>query len=112
MLEIWLLTIMLSAFQDVSTSFFQSIGRPYLAMTIPLARRILLILPLSYLLPQFWGVTSILWAGPIADTVVFVIILGLLRKSFREMRNGDFEKEIIPLPEKINKKTVCNTQIV
>ena len=91
-LEIWLLTIMLSAFQDVSTSFFQSIGRPYLAMTIPLARRILLILPLSYILPQFWGVTSILWAGPIADTVVFAIILGLLRKSFREMRNGDFDK--------------------
>ena len=87
-LEIWMLTIMLSAFQDVSTSFFQSIGCPFLAMTIPLARRILLILPLSYVLPQYWGVISILWAGPIADAVVFVIILGLLRKSFREMRDG------------------------
>ena len=92
-LEIWMLTIMLSAFQDVSTSFFQSIGRPFLAMTIPLARRILLILPLSYILPRYWGVVSILWAGPIADTVVFVIILGLLRKSFREMREGAFGKD-------------------
>ena len=92
-LEIWMLTIMLSAFQDVSTSFFQSIGRPFLAMTIPLARRILLILPLSYVLPQYWGVISILWAGPIADAVVSVIILGLLRKSFREMRDGSFSKD-------------------
>jgi len=98
-LEIWMLTIMLSAFQDVSTSFFQSIGRPYLAMTIPLARRILLILPLSYVLPQYWGVISILWAGPIADAVVSVIILGLLRKSFREMRNGTFGKDGL-LPQK------------
>ena len=92
-LEIWLLTIMLSAFQDVSTSFFQSIGRPFLAMTIPLARRILLILPLSYILPQYWGVISILWAGPLADAVVSVIILGLLRKSFREMREGASVKD-------------------
>ena len=98
-LEIWMLTIMLSAFQDVSTSFFQSIGRPFLAMTIPLARRILLILPLSYVLPQYWGVISILWAGPIADAVVSVIILGLLRKSFREMRDGSFSKDSF-LPQK------------
>ncbi|KYZ78153.1 hypothetical protein AXX12_00995 [Anaerosporomusa subterranea] len=92
-LEIWMLTIMLAAFQDVSTSFFQSIGRPFLAMTIPLARRILLILPMSYFFPKYWGVISILWAGPIADVVVFAIILALLRKSFREMRDGSFSKE-------------------
>lgn len=92
-LEIWMLTIMLSAFQDVSTSFFQSIGRPFLAMTIPLARRILLILPMSYFFPKYWGVISILWAGPIADTIVFAIILALLRKSFREMRDGSFSKD-------------------
>ena len=86
-LKIYMLSIMLSAFQDVSTSFFQSIGRPFLAMTIPLARRIALILPLSYVLPQYWGVTSILWATPIADFFVSIVVLGLLRKSFREMRN-------------------------
>ena len=68
-------------------------------MTIPLARRILLILPLSYVLPQYWGVISIIWAGPIADAVVSVIILGLLRKSFREMRDGSFSKDGF-LPQK------------
>lgn len=92
-LKIWMLTIMLSAFQDVSTSFFQSIGRPFLAMTIPLARRIGMILPLSYIFPQYWGVISILWAVPIADFVVSIVVLGLLRKSFREMRNGTFSKD-------------------
>lgn len=92
-LEIWMLTIMLSAFQDVSTSFFQSIGRPYLAMIIPLARRILLILPMSYIFPQYWGVISILWAVPIADFIVSLIVLGLLRRSFHEMSSGDFNKD-------------------
>lgn len=94
-LKIWMLTIMLAAFQDVSTSFFQSIGRPFLAMTIPLARRILLILPLSYFFPKYWGVVAILWAGPVADVVVFIIILALLRKSFREMRDGSFSKDTV-----------------
>lgn len=89
-LKIWMLTIILSAFQDVSTSFFQAIGRPYLAMLIPLARRILLILPLSYVLPQYWGVISILCATPVADVIVALVVLFLLRRSFREMRSGTF----------------------
>lgn len=94
-LEIWMLTIMLSAFQDVATSFFQSIGRPFLGMIIPLARRILLILPLSYIFPKYYGVISILWAGPIADVVVSIIVLVLLRKSFREMSNSSLNQDII-----------------
>lgn len=85
-LEIWMLTIMLSAFQDVSTSFFQSIGQPFLATAIPLARRIVLILPMSYIFPKFWGVISILWAAPIADFFVSIVVLVLLRKSFIKMR--------------------------
>ena len=94
-LEIWMLTIMLSAFQDVSTSFFQSIGRPFLAMIIPIARRIALILPMSYVFPRYWGVVSILWAAPIADIVVSAVIFALLRKPFREMRSGTFDKEAL-----------------
>jgi putative MATE family efflux protein len=85
-LQFWLPSIILSGVQDVSTSFFQSTGRPFLAMAIPVARRIALILPLSFIFPRYWGVISILWTAPVADTVVFVIILGLLRKAFREMR--------------------------
>ena len=101
-LKIWMLTIMLSAFQDVSTSFFQSIGRPLLAMTIPLARRILLILPMSYFFPRHWGVISILWAGPIADFIVSMIILVLLRKSFREMDKENFIKNDFLVNAKIS----------
>lgn len=92
-LEIWMLTIMLSAFQDVSTSFFQAIGRPFLAMSIPLARRIVLILPMSYIFPKYWGVISILWAVPIADFVTSIVVTALLRKSFREMRDGSFARD-------------------
>lgn len=92
-LEIWMLTIILSGFQDVSTSFFQSIGRPFLATAIPLARRILLILPMSYIFPKYWGVISILWACPIADFLVSLIILFLLRKSFREMSEDGLAKD-------------------
>ena len=92
-LKIWMLTIILSAFQDVSTSFFQAIGRPFLAMSIPLARRIVLILPMSYFFPKYWGVISILWAGPIADVVTSIVVTALLRKSFREMRDGSFERD-------------------
>lgn len=94
-LEIWMATIMLSAFQDVSVSFFQSIGRPFLGMIIPLARRILLILPMSYIFPKYWGVISILWAGPIADVIVSVVVFGLLRKSFREMDMEQCNKELL-----------------
>lgn len=91
-LEIWMVTIMLSAFQDVSVSFFQSIGRPFWGMIIPLARRILLIIPMSYFFPKYWGIISILWAGPIADIIVSLVVCALLRKSFREMREGGFSK--------------------
>lgn len=92
-LEIWMATIMLSAFQDVSVSFFQSIGRPFWGMIIPLARRILLIIPMSYVFPKYWGVISILWAGPIADIVVSIVVFALLRKSFGEMRDGSLSKD-------------------
>lgn len=105
-LEIWMATIMLSAFQDVSVSFFQSIGRPFWGMVIPIARRILLIIPMSYVFPKYWGVISLLWAGPIADIIVSLVVCFLLRKSFKEMREGGFNKD-----EFVEQKDLPRTEV-
>jgi putative MATE family efflux protein len=51
----------------VTITYFQSTGRPALAISLSLLRQVLLLLPLIYGLPHLWRVTGIWLAGPVSD---------------------------------------------
>ena len=70
----------LTGFQTVTGIFFQSIGKPVKAAVVTLSRQILVLVPATLLLPLALGLDGVLWAGPVADAISFLIglVLALL----------------------------------
>ncbi|MCH3917626.1 MAG: hypothetical protein LKE40_09210 [Spirochaetia bacterium] len=73
--RIFLLFCILDGFQTVSSIFVQAIGRPVSAMILSLSRQIVFLIPAVLILPKFLGIDGILWAGPVADGLAFILAI-------------------------------------
>ncbi|MFA9463091.1 MAG: MATE family efflux transporter [Velocimicrobium sp.] len=71
--RIFLLFCILNGFQTVSGIFLQAIGKPLKSAVVSLSRQIVFLIPAVIILPKFWGVVGVLWAGPVADGLTFVL---------------------------------------
>lgn len=65
----------------ITVAYFQSIGKPKIAFGITLLRNVILLIPLLYLLPYFFGYRGILYAFPIVDIIVTIPAFFLLRNE-------------------------------
>lgn len=85
--RIFLLATILNGFQTVAALFMQSIGKAVKSAVISLSRQILFLLPAEFILSSLMGITGVLWAGPAADTLAFilaVIIVGYELKILKK----------------------------
>lgn len=73
--RIFLLATILNGFQTVAALFMQSIGRAVKSAVISLSRQIIFLLPAEFILSSMLGITGVLWAGPVADTMAFILAL-------------------------------------
>ena len=53
-------------------------GKQVKSAILSLARQIIFFVPAALILPKFLGVTGVLWTGPVADGLAFLLSLGLL----------------------------------
>jgi putative MATE family efflux protein len=70
------------AMQPITSTFFTSIGKPKAGILISLTRQCLLFLPLSFILPLFWGIDGILYAAPIADFTTAILAIFMVKHQF------------------------------
>lgn len=66
-LRLFLLMLPIIGFQIISANYFQAVGKAGYAIVFNVLRQIILLIPLIFLLPKFWGLTGIWLAGPISD---------------------------------------------
>ncbi len=66
-LKIVLITGPIIGFQMVTSTFFQSIGKPGKAIYLSLTRQVLFLLPCLLIFPTFWGVNGVWMSMPAAD---------------------------------------------
>ncbi len=66
-MRVYLLAIFTAGFQLISSYYFQATGRPWKACLLTLSRQLFLLVPLILVLPLYFGLSGILYAGPIAD---------------------------------------------
>lgn len=83
--RIFLFCCILNAFQVVSSIFFQAIGKPVRATVLSLSRQILFLIPAMLILPIFFGLEGILYAGPAADSLAFVLALVFILVEMRHL---------------------------
>ena len=76
--RIFLLLCPLTGFQTVVSVYLQAVGKPVKSAILSLARQIIFFVPAALILPKFLGVTGVLWTGPVADGLAFLLSLSLL----------------------------------
>ncbi len=66
--------------QMVTGGVFQALGKAKEAFVMSMARQILFLIPMLFLLPPFFGLTGVWLAFPVADLFSFILAIWLIKK--------------------------------
>lgn len=95
-LRVFLIFMPIIGFQIVSSNYFQAVGKPLHAMFLSLSRQVLFLIPAMLILPRFFELQGVLYAGPLSDLLSSVITGVFL---FMELRHLDNKHQSMQLSE-------------
>ena len=84
--RIFLMLCPLNSFQTVAAIYLQAIGKPIKSAVVTLSRQIVFLVPVALLLPKAMGVVGVLWAGPTADTLAFILALAMIVYEMKKLK--------------------------
>lgn len=84
--RIYMFFTIINFMQPISSTFFTSIGKAYKGMFLSLTRQLIFLLPLMLLLPLLMKIDGLLFAGPIADFLAFLVALLMTAYEFKNIR--------------------------
>lgn len=70
--------------QMVTTNFFQSIGLAGKSIFLSLTRQMLFLVPLTLILPRFWGIDGVWYAMPISDLIAWFVATCMLVNHYKK----------------------------
>lgn len=91
----FLLLCPLTGFQTVIAVYLQAVGKPVKSAILSLARQIIFFVPAAVILPKFLGVEGVLWTGPVADGLAFLLSLGLLIYERKQLNKTSVSKNLV-----------------
>jgi putative MATE family efflux protein len=94
-LRLVILALPVVGFQVVASHFFQAIGKAKIALFATLFRQVIGLIPLLYILPEFWGITGIWLAFPVADTLSAIVVSVFLVKEWRRLHRMSEEPGLV-----------------
>ncbi len=80
-----------NGFQIVSAIFFQSIGKALVSGIISFSRQIIFLIPAVVILCNIMGLKGVLWAGPVADGLAFILSLILIILEIKKLNRMDVQ---------------------
>lgn len=86
--RIFLLLCPLTGFQTITAVYLQAVGKPVKSAILSLARQIIFFVPAALILPKFMGGTGVLWTGPVADGLAFILSLIFLLYERNHLKKG------------------------
>ena len=95
-LRVFLIFMPVIGFQIVSANYFQAVGKPMQASFLSLSRQVLILIPALLILPRYFGLDGVLYAGPLADLVSSLITASFL---FFELRHLDSKHQSAQISE-------------
>lgn len=90
-MRIFLFMVIVNGVQVLSSSFFTAIGKAMKGALLALTRQVFFLIPLILLLPLRFGIMGVLFAGPTADFMAFVlsaVLAGIELKKQKEKTAG------------------------
>ena len=85
-LVIVIIVIPLVGIQMLGASFFQAIGLAKPALFLTLARQIIFLMPLVFILPRFFGINGIWYAFPVSDISSTILTLFYLYPHYKKIK--------------------------
>lgn len=85
-LNIFLMFVPVVGFQVIGANYFQAVGKPKQAMLLTLSRQVLLLIPALFILPRFFGLDGIFYAGPISDVLATILTALCLTAEMKQLR--------------------------
>lgn len=84
-MRVFMMMVCVFGIQPLTMNYFTSIGDVRRGIFLSLSRQGFLLLPLLIALPLAFGLNGVLYAGPIADALAFLLSVTLVARSFRKM---------------------------
>jgi len=85
------LLVTLTGLQSSVAGFFSSQGKVSKSIIISLVRQVIFFPPLLLILPKMFGLSGVLWSGPLADLAMAITASVLFVKEIRKLRELDAE---------------------
>ena len=83
----WFLgAVFVAGFQIISTGYFQATGQPFKASVLSMMRQFILLVPLILILPTYFGLYGIVYAGAVADIGAATIIAIFMHKEIQKLK--------------------------
>ena len=82
----YFLLLPIVGFQVLGSGYFQAVGKPRQSVTLSLSRQFLILVPLLYILPLFFGLDGVWNAQPLADLLSTAITAFFLIREMRSLR--------------------------
>lgn len=89
--RIFLMLCPLTGFQTIAAVYLQAVGKPVKSAILSLACQIIFFVPTALILPIFLGVEGVLWTGPVADGLAFLLSLAFLLYERNHLKRGHLE---------------------
>ncbi len=91
--RVFLMLTVCNGIQIASGIFFQAVGKPAKSAFITLSRQILFFVPAGIILTKHIGVMGVLYAGPVADALAFIVAVILLIFEVKKLNKKSEQKE-------------------
>ena len=89
-LRFYLLMLPIIGFQLIGANYYQAVGKAGYAIVFNLLRQIILLIPLVCLLPRFFGLNGIWFAGPLSDLGASIVTGWFMLKEMKVLvRRGN-----------------------
>ena len=73
--------------QAVITNFFQCLGRVKISIFLSLTRQLILLLPMAYVFPMFWGLDGVWYSMPVSDFGSFAMTIPILMWYMKKLKS-------------------------
>ncbi len=84
--RIFLMLVTFTCLIKMSSIFFQAVGKPVFAVIASLVRDLACFVPLTCVLPVFYGIDGVLWAAPLSDFIAMIVAIILTVIYFKKLK--------------------------
>lgn len=88
-LRIFVIMLPVVGFQIVISNYFQSVGKAKTAALLSLLRQVIVLMPLLFIFPNFWGLKGIWMASPAADFISAIVASLLMIREWKKTLSSD-----------------------